>query len=117
MPNRPEFLSRRECLKRGLASLVVIPVGLAVTNSSAVAAERLTESDPVAKGLGYVHDATKADTEKFPKGKGAAGKTQLCSNCQFFQGKANAEWAPCLLFQLKEVNAAGWCNGWVQKPK
>ena len=29
MPNHPETLSRRDCLKRGLSSLVVIPLGLA----------------------------------------------------------------------------------------
>jgi hypothetical protein len=43
-------------------------------------AARLDEKDPQAVALGYVHDAGKVDTKKFPKY--AAG--QVCANCGLY---------------------------------
>ena len=119
MPNHPETLSRRDCLKRGLSSLVVIPLGLTAASSSALAANheapKLSESDPAAQALGYVHDAAKADIKKFPKRAGANGAKQFCSNCRFFQADAKAEWGACQIFGQKLVSGPGWCNGWIAK--
>jgi hypothetical protein len=42
------------------------------------------EKDPQAAGLGYVADAKRVDTKKYPKY--AAGQT--CTNCALYQGKA-----------------------------
>ena len=71
----------------------------------------LDEKDPQAQALGYRHDATKVDHKKFATYQ----KGQACANCQQFQGKAGADWAPCTIFQGKEVNAKGWCSAWVKK--
>lgn len=40
MSNDPTSLNRRDCLKRGLLSLVAAPIGVAAASLSAVAAEK-----------------------------------------------------------------------------
>lgn len=74
-------------------------------------AARLDEKDPQAVALGYVADATKADTKKFPKY--AAG--QVCTNCALYQGKATDPWGGCPLFGAKQVSGKGWCSAWAKK--
>ena len=69
------------------------------------------ETNPQAAALGYVADATKADTKKFPKY--AAG--QMCGNCQLYQGKPADATGPCSLFPNKLVASKGWCSAWVKK--
>ena len=69
----------------------------------------LSEADPTATALGYKEDATKVDLAKFPQHK----PTQLCSNCNFFQGTGAR--APCTLFPGKSVNAKGWCSAYAAK--
>lgn len=73
---------------------------------------RLSEDDPQAKSLSYVHDATNIDSAKQPRYK--AG--QQCSNCALFQAKADEEWAGCSIFPGKAVNAKGWCSVYAPKP-
>jgi uridine phosphorylase len=68
---------------------------------------KLDEKDPQAAALGFVTDATKADTKKYPKY--AAGQT--CSSCALYQEKTNA----CPLFAGKQVAAKGWCSAWAKK--
>ena len=72
------------------------------------------EDDPVAKALGYVHDATKVDTVKFPKRAAADGATQFCHNCLQFTATSDG-WGTCTVIPGKRVAAAGWCNVWVKK--
>jgi hypothetical protein len=73
---------------------------------------QLSEDDPQAKSLAYVHDATTIDSANQPRFK--AG--QNCSNCALFQGKTDQEWAGCSIFPGKAVNAAGWCTVYAPKP-
>jgi High potential iron-sulfur protein len=61
--------------------------------------------------LGYVADAKRVDTKKFPKF--AAG--QVCSNCSLWQGKPADKAAACALFPGKQVAGLGWCSAWVKK--
>lgn len=75
------------------------------------AAEVLSESDPQATALGYKADATKVDKTKYPQHQ--AG--QVCSGCNFYQGKATEAMAPCQLFGGKQVAAKGWCSGYAAK--
>lgn len=78
------------------------------------------ESDQQAKNLGYVEDANKADTKRFPKRATPEGKKQYCYNCMFYQAKGDPKTtkaAPCTLFPGKGVAAKGWCNSWAQNPK
>ncbi len=79
--------------------------------SAQAAAPMLAESDPQAQALGYKADNTKVDATKFPQH--AAG--QMCSGCNFFQGKATDAMAPCQLFAGKQVSSKGWCSGWAKK--
>lgn len=79
-----------------------------------VAAASLTvldEKDPQAMTLGYVADASRADTAKFKNH--VAGS--LCSNCGNFLGSATDSAAGCKIFPGKSVVAKGWCSAWIKK--
>lgn len=84
---------------------------LAVSRVSAQAAPVLSEADPQAVALGYKADNTKVDKAKYPQ----HGDGQMCSGCNFFQGKPSDAMAPCLLFAGKQVAAKGWCSAFVKK--
>ena len=90
-----------------------IPVAAAgaTLGSGARAQAKLDEKDPQAVALGYVDDASRADTKKFPKY--AAG--QACGNCMLYQGKAADAAGGCALFPGKQVAAKGWCSAWAKK--
>lgn len=77
----------------------------------AQAQEMLDEKNPQAAALGYVADAKRADTKKYPKY--AAG--QVCTNCSLFQGKPTDKAGGCPLFAGKQVAGPGWCSAWVKK--
>lgn len=98
-------ISRRNFLKGTVAAGTVMTFF-----GKANAGTPLSESDPQAKSLGYVANASKADKAKFPKF--AAG--QNCGNCSLYQGKAGAS-GPCPIFAGKDVAAAGWCSAYVKK--
>lgn len=82
-----------------------------VLATSAHAQAKADEKDPQSVALGYVADATKTDTKKYPKY--AAG--QVCSNCALYQGKASDPWGGCPLFAGKQVAGKGWCSAWAKK--
>lgn len=111
---RNKSLKRRDFLKLGLKggggaiALSAIPLTL-------IAADEVTEDDPLAKAMGYVKDASTVDTAKYPKRAGEEGAKQFCHNCQLFAGEADAELAPCSIFQNRLVQGEGWCNAWVAK--
>jgi hypothetical protein len=69
------------------------------------------EKDAQAAALGYVADAKRVDTKKYPKF--AAG--QNCANCALYQGKAGDKAGGCPLFGAKQVAGAGWCSAWAKK--
>ena len=99
--------SRRQFLKMTVA--MTATAALASLTGLVHAADLLhvTDSDPTAKALGYVEDAS---TVKSPLYK--VGST--CANCQFYSGTANG-YGPCQLFPGKAVNAKGWCSSYTQK--
>lgn len=114
--NQANQFSRRRFLKLSALGVAAVPLGNLLFHSSARAeAPKVDEKDPMAQQLGYVPDATKADTQKFPKRAGADGAKQFCKNCQLYTGAADAEWGPCAIFPGKVVSANGWCNSWVPK--
>lgn len=86
-------------------------VGLSLGTDCARAQALVDEKDPTASSLGYVADASKIDKAKQPKF--VAGS--LCSNCQLYQGKANAASGPCPIFAGKVVAAKGWCTAYAKK--
>ncbi len=71
---------------------------------------RLSESDPQAQGLGYVHDATTVNTSKYPRYQDG----QACANCALYQG-GDAEWGGCSIFPGRLVKATGWCSVYAPK--
>jgi High potential iron-sulfur protein len=83
-------------------------VGLATTAS---AQAMVDEKDAQAAALGYVADAKKVDTKKYPK----FTADQNCANCALYQGKAGDKAGGCALFPGKQVAGAGWCSAWVKK--
>jgi len=104
---------RRNILKIGSLAVAAIAAGTVMGRQRAAAAElpKLDEKDAQAQALGYLRDATRVDRKKFATYQPG----QACANCQQFQGKAGADWAPCTIFQGKDVNAKGWCSAWVKK--
>jgi hypothetical protein len=106
-----ELFSRRRLLQGALAGIAAVPAASLIARN-AQAAEPISESDPAAKNVGYVTDASKVNPASNPTYK--AGQT--CANCIQYTGKAGAADGPCNIFPNKTVKAAGWCKVWVQKP-
>ena len=100
-PSRRSFIA----LAGVTGAAVLVGIRPALTFAQGASPPHLSESDPTAKALGYVEDASKVDKTKFPAYKPGA----LCGNCNFFQGKATDAYAPCQIFPGKAVNAKGWC--------
>lgn len=99
-------IQRRVFLQHGMAVcasyLVLLPTHAQVM---------LTESDPQAKGLGYVTDAAKVDRTLQPKFK----PNQACKNCRFYKGASDDSTGGCTLFANKRVSASGWCSAYQLK--
>ena len=91
--------------------LMTLAASGAALASAAHAQAKLDEKDPQAVALGYVADASKADTKKYPKY--AAG--QNCANCALYQGKPADVLGGCPLFAGKQVAGKGWCSAWAKK--
>jgi len=94
--------ARRGLLRRFALGLSLAPLAAATPGHSAEPSA-LSESDPSAKALGYVEDASRSK-------EAAPGST--CSNCSVFSGQSGAAEGACSIFQGKLVKAAGWCRGW-----
>jgi hypothetical protein len=108
---QPNF-TRRTILKSGLIAGALIPVASLTSYSShAAALPALDPSDPTAKALSFVTDATKVDAAANPTYK--AG--QKCGTCAQFQGKPGEASAGCNIFAGKSVPVGGWCKVWAQK--
>ncbi len=91
--------------------LMTVASSTVAAGTLAHAQSLLDEKDPQAVALGYVADAKRVDTKKYPKY--AAG--QVCTNCALYQGKPTDKQAGCPLFGTKQVAGAGWCNAWAKK--
>jgi len=103
---------RRTVIKGALAGLAALPAAGLVREAAAQGdLPKLEESDPQAKALGYVHDASKVDTAANPMFK----EGSHCGNCLQLQG-TEGQWRPCNIFPGKLVDVNGWCKVWVKKP-
>jgi formylmethanofuran:tetrahydromethanopterin formyltransferase len=91
--------------------LITAAVSGAGATSLAQAQTMVDEKDAQAAALGYVADAKKVDTKKYPK----FAATQNCANCALYQGKATDKAGGCALFPGKQVAGAGWCSAWAKK--
>lgn len=106
MSNSTVDKKRRSLLGLAVASAVV-PVSALIYSRGAAGADlpQLSEDDPSAKALGYVHDANSAPADKRKAGT-------FCKNCNLIKG-AEGTWRGCAIFPGKAVNADGWCAAWV----
>jgi hypothetical protein len=100
-PSRRSFIALAGVA--GVAALAGLRPSQGLAQGAAL--PHLAESDPTAKALGYVENASKVDKTKFPSYKPGAH----CATCNFFQGKASDAYAPCQIFPGKSVASAGWC--------
>ena len=91
--------------------LITLAAAGAALATSAQAQAMVDEKDAQATALGYVAEAKRTDTKKYPKY--AAG--QACSSCALYQGKAADKAGACPLFAGKQVAGAGWCSAWAKK--
>jgi High potential iron-sulfur protein len=97
--------SRRAFVQRcllGTAACATLALAGGATESRAAEAPLVSPSDPAAKKVKYVEDASKA--------KEASGNK--CSTCGLYQGANNSKQGPCQIFPGKQVKADGWCAEW-----
>lgn len=104
-------ISRRRLLQGAIAGIAAVPAATLIAERAS-AAEKLSESDPAAKSLSYVADASKVNAKANPTYKPG----QHCANCVQYGGKAGSTSGSCTIFPNKDVAAAGWCKVWMLKP-
>ena len=103
-------VARRTFLRNTLVAGTAIPLaGIPIILRAD--GEKVAESDPTAKALGYLHDATAVDTQKYPNRATPEGQKQFCHNCKLYEAGADG-WGGCSIFPGKLVNAEGWCSAW-----
>ncbi|MBM5812193.1 MAG: High potential iron-sulfur protein [Gammaproteobacteria bacterium] len=105
------LISRRRLLQSALTGLAAVPAAALVAREAAAAPVLISEDDPAAKALAYLHDVKKVDAAANPTYK----KGQICANCIQYTAGAGGE-GTCNMFPGKLVKAQGWCKVWVQKP-
>lgn len=98
----PTFTTRRRFLKLvAISGAAAGMAGMAPPLLRATDLPRLDMSDPTAKALGYVEDASSTADPKHKAG-------DACANCQFYTGGPTG-YGPCQVFTGKSVSAKGWC--------
>jgi hypothetical protein len=106
--NKPDS-SRRTFLATAAVAASAVLVGVRPRSATAAGESlpHLSESDPLAKSLGYESDAKDVDKSKFPTYK--AG--ERCGECRFFQGTPGQKsgYAGCQIFAGYSVDSDGWC--------
>ncbi len=109
-------VSRRRFLTIAVVATASAPLALSSLGASAAAPApaaakplpKLLLTDPTAKALAYVEDATKVKHAAFKPGSN-------CLNCNFYKGAKGAASGPCTLFPKNSVAAKGWCSAWAKK--
>jgi hypothetical protein len=99
-------VSRRVVVARLAVAAGLAAVLPAASRSADLA--RLDVKDPTALALGYVENASRVDTKKYP----SYVKGSNCENCLQLQGKPGNNYRPCSLFPGKLVSVSGWCSSW-----
>ncbi len=104
---------RRTLLKGALLGVAAVPVSALLSRTATAASGRVDPSEPQAKSLGYVEDATKVDAKANPNFKPG----QTCANClQAPTAKPGMTEVPCNIFAGRPVAAKGWCKVYVKRP-
>lgn len=95
--------SRRIFMMRVVAGTAAVTVGQA----SMAEEEKMSESDPYAKSMGFRFDTNQVDKKRYPRHDAA---TQSCAKCQLYDGKPGDEWGACSFFGGRLVKPTGWCK-------
>jgi hypothetical protein len=103
--------ARRRFLKLAATGIGAAPFGVVLAIGRALAQQKVSEDDELARELGYRLDATTVDAGKWPLYE----KGHVCAKCQQFHGRQGDEWGPCDIFSGKLVHASGWCSEWVER--
>ncbi len=106
LPTRP--MTRRQFVQSATISAVLAAPMLRTRRAVADELPRLSEDDPTARALNYVHDAGSVDAA-------VRASDRYCNNCALFAGKADDDWAGCSIFPGKSVAGRGWCSVWAPK--
>lgn len=88
----------------------VIAGGAAVSvagTSLAEEEEKMSETDPYAKSMGFKFDTNQVDKKRYPRHDAA---TQSCIKCQLYDGKPGDAWGACSFFGGRLVKPTGWCK-------
>ena len=103
-------IARRQFLQ---LSAVAAAGYVAGTSRDAVAQDlpKVSEDDPMAKGMRYTHDASTVD----PSTRANPAAEQNCANCALVQGNDGDASRPCQIFPGNVVSAKGWCSVWAPK--
>ena len=107
--SKADDLSRRQFLTTVGAVTALSTIGVRVENASADELEKLSEEDPTAVALKYVHDADGIAETVRPQ------TDRYCYNCALYAGDENDDWAGCSIFPGKAVAGRGWCSVWAPK--
>ncbi len=107
--SRLPSMSRRRFVKTAGAAAAGLTAGFGATTIHAQDLLRVSEDDPTAIALNYVHDAATVDPA-------TRASDRYCNNCALYAGNADEEWAPCGIFPGKTVAGRGWCSAWAPKP-
>jgi hypothetical protein len=93
--------------------LISVATACATLSCSAIAQapNLVDEKDPQAVSMGYVAEAKRTDTKKYPKFEAS----QNCANCSLYRSKAGDMAGGCPLFAGKQVASKGWCSAWNKK--
>jgi hypothetical protein len=75
-------------------------------SSHAQAPEKLLETDPYAKSMGFRLNTSNVDQARYPR----HDVSQHCSKCQLWDGKPGAEFAACSFFGERHTPSTGWCK-------
>jgi hypothetical protein len=102
-PGRRTFMLR---VVAGTSAIAVSPLALAQEGK-----EKVLETDPYAKSMGFKVDTNQVDKAKYPRHDAA---TQQCSKCQLYSGGPNDELGQCSFFK-RLVPPTGWCKNFKVK--
>ncbi len=109
LPKNNPNPSRRSFLATAAVAASAALVGLGARSARAAGANlpHLSESDPLAKSLGYQSKAKNVDKSKFPTYKPG----ERCGECRFFQGTPGQKsgYGGCQIFAGYSVDSDGWC--------
>ena len=102
------FWTRRRFVATAGAATAAATSGFIVAPALGASAPRVSEADPTAKALNYVHDARNADAAK-------RFSDRYCFNCALYSGTSDDEYAKCSVFPGKLVAGKGWCSVWAPR--